>query len=36
MFASQVQPIGPSEADAAILPPHVVARFLRQHEWIIT
>jgi LmbE family N-acetylglucosaminyl deacetylase len=36
MFASQVQPIGPSAADAAILPPHVVSRFLRRHEWIIT
>jgi LmbE family N-acetylglucosaminyl deacetylase len=34
MFASQVEPIGPDAADAAILPPHVVARFTRRSEWI--
>jgi LmbE family N-acetylglucosaminyl deacetylase len=35
-FASQVRPIGPGPADSAILPPDVVARFLRDNEWIIT
>jgi LmbE family N-acetylglucosaminyl deacetylase len=34
-FASQVRPIGPSPNDAAILPPHVVARFLRPVEWFL-
>ncbi|MFI5496345.1 PIG-L deacetylase family protein [Actinoplanes sp. NPDC051859] len=31
-FRSQIAPLGPAEADAAILPPHVVARFLRPFE----
>lgn len=31
-FVTQVQPLGPEPADAAILPPHVVARFLRPFE----
>jgi LmbE family N-acetylglucosaminyl deacetylase len=35
-FKSQVQPVGPADVDAAILPPHVVARFLRRHELVIT
>jgi LmbE family N-acetylglucosaminyl deacetylase len=34
-FASQVEPLGPAIEDAAILPAHVVARFLRPYEWII-
>jgi LmbE family N-acetylglucosaminyl deacetylase len=36
MFTSQVEPIGPAPEDAAILPPHVVARFVRPYEWIVT
>jgi LmbE family N-acetylglucosaminyl deacetylase len=32
-FASQIRPIGPAPQDAAVLPPHVVARFLRAREW---
>jgi LmbE family N-acetylglucosaminyl deacetylase len=36
MFRSQVEPIGPADVDAAVLPPDVVARFTRRHEWIIT
>lgn len=36
MFGSQVEPLGPAVEDAAILPPHVVARFLRAYEWLIT
>jgi LmbE family N-acetylglucosaminyl deacetylase len=35
-FATQVLPIGAEPADAAILPPHVLARFLRPAEWIVT
>jgi LmbE family N-acetylglucosaminyl deacetylase len=35
-FTSQVEPLGPAFEDGAILPPHVVARFLRPCEWIIT
>jgi LmbE family N-acetylglucosaminyl deacetylase len=35
-FVSQVEPLGPAAGDAAILPPPVVARFLRPYEWIIT
>lgn len=31
-FESQVQPVGDAPADAAILPPHVVARFDRAEE----
>jgi LmbE family N-acetylglucosaminyl deacetylase len=31
-FDTQVRPIGPAAEDAAILPPHVVARFLRPCE----
>ncbi|WP_305785727.1 PIG-L deacetylase family protein [Symbioplanes lichenis] len=31
-FVSQVEPLGPAEADAAILPPHVLARFARPYE----
>ncbi|BCY08200.1 PIG-L deacetylase family protein [Actinoplanes sp. L3-i22] len=33
-FPSQTVPLGPAEADAAILPPHVVARFTRPFEVI--
>jgi LmbE family N-acetylglucosaminyl deacetylase len=36
MFRSQIEPIGPASADAAVLPPEVLARFVRPHEWIIT
>lgn len=32
-FSSQIRPLGSAPEDAAILPPHVVARFLRSHEW---
>jgi LmbE family N-acetylglucosaminyl deacetylase len=35
-FTSQVEPLGPAVEDAAILPPHVVARFIRPYEWIFT
>jgi LmbE family N-acetylglucosaminyl deacetylase len=31
-FPSQIAPLGPGEADAAILPPHVLARFARPFE----
>jgi LmbE family N-acetylglucosaminyl deacetylase len=31
-FPSQTEPLGPAEADAAILPPHVLARFTRDFE----
>jgi LmbE family N-acetylglucosaminyl deacetylase len=31
-FPSQTEPLGPAEADAAILPPHVLARFRRPYE----
>ncbi|GAA2616492.1 PIG-L deacetylase family protein [Paractinoplanes durhamensis] len=33
-FPSQIAPLGPAEADAAILPPHVLARFARPFEVI--
>jgi LmbE family N-acetylglucosaminyl deacetylase len=36
MFHSQIEPIGPAPEDAPVLPPEVVARFVRPHEWIIT
>jgi LmbE family N-acetylglucosaminyl deacetylase len=35
-FDTQVRPIGPEPEDAAILPPDVVARFLRSHEVVLT
>jgi hypothetical protein len=31
-FPSQTAPLGPAAADAAILPPHVLARFARPFE----
>ena len=31
-FPSQTEPLGPAEADAPILPPHVLARFARPFE----
>ena len=31
-FDTQVRPLGPQPADAAVLPPHVVAHFLRPFE----
>lgn len=34
-FVTQVRPLGPDPADAAILPGHVLARLVRSHEWII-
>jgi LmbE family N-acetylglucosaminyl deacetylase len=34
-FDTQVRPIGPGPADAAILPPHVVARFLGPVEQVV-
>jgi LmbE family N-acetylglucosaminyl deacetylase len=34
MFTSQVEPLGPSVDDAAILPPHVVSRFTRPFELV--
>jgi LmbE family N-acetylglucosaminyl deacetylase len=33
-FRSQIAPLGPAEADAAILPPHVLARFTRPFETV--
>ncbi|WFE39305.1 PIG-L family deacetylase [Micromonospora sp. WMMD998] len=33
-FHSQVRPLGPDPADAAILPPHVLARFARPYETV--
>jgi LmbE family N-acetylglucosaminyl deacetylase len=35
-FVSQVEPLGPQPADAPILPPHVLARFRRSREWVLT
>jgi hypothetical protein len=35
-FTSQVAPLGEAPEDAAVLPPHVVSRFTRSAEWIIT
>ncbi|WP_306208797.1 PIG-L deacetylase family protein [Actinoplanes sp. RD1] len=34
-FVSQIEPLGPAEADAAILPPHVLARFARPYEVVL-
>ncbi|WP_067502567.1 PIG-L deacetylase family protein [Actinoplanes sp. TFC3] len=31
-FPSQIAPLGPAEADAAILPPHIIERFTRSFE----
>jgi LmbE family N-acetylglucosaminyl deacetylase len=33
-FTSQVAPLGNAPADAAVLPPHVLARFNRPEEWV--
>ncbi|MFI5836588.1 PIG-L deacetylase family protein [Micromonospora sp. NPDC051300] len=33
-FHSQIRPLGPAPADAAILPPHVLARFTRPYETV--
>lgn len=33
-FTSQLEPLGPAPADAAVLPPHVVARFVAGAEWM--
>ncbi|GAA0575874.1 PIG-L family deacetylase [Paractinoplanes ferrugineus] len=33
-FPSQTEPLGPADADAPILPPHIVARFTRPFEVI--
>lgn len=35
-FASQVEPLGPAPGQAAILPPHVLARFRRPWEMVLT
>ncbi|GAA1644751.1 PIG-L deacetylase family protein [Actinoplanes couchii] len=35
-FPSQIAPLGPAEADAAILPPHVLARFTRPFEVVFS
>ena len=35
-FPSQIAPLGPAGADAAILPPHVLARFTRPFEVVFT
>lgn len=35
-FVTQVQPIGDTAADAAVLPPPVLARFARRSEWFVT
>ena len=35
-FPSQIAPLGPADADAAILPPHVLARFARPFEVLFT
>jgi LmbE family N-acetylglucosaminyl deacetylase len=34
-FDTQVRPLGPAPADAAILPPQVLARFVRPTEWVL-
>ncbi|MFF5081866.1 PIG-L deacetylase family protein [Actinoplanes sp. NPDC000266] len=34
-FPSQIHPLGPEPADAAILPPHVLARFARPFEVVL-
>jgi hypothetical protein len=31
-FRTQIHPLGPDPADAAVLPPHVLARFRRPFE----
>jgi LmbE family N-acetylglucosaminyl deacetylase len=36
LFRSQVEPIGPRVADAAVLSPATLARLIRSREWIIT
>lgn len=33
-FPSQIAPLGPAPDDAAILPPHVLARFTRPFEML--
>ncbi|MBB2947187.1 LmbE family N-acetylglucosaminyl deacetylase [Actinoplanes lutulentus] len=35
-FPSQIAALGPAEADAAILPPHILARFTRPFEVVFT
>ncbi|XVV16952.1 PIG-L deacetylase family protein [Actinoplanes sp. CA-131856] len=35
-FPSQIHPLGPEPADAAILPPYVLARFARPFEVVLT
>ncbi|MEU8819609.1 PIG-L family deacetylase [Actinoplanes sp. NPDC048796] len=35
-FPSQIRPLGPDPADTAILPPHVLARFARPFEVVLT
>jgi hypothetical protein len=34
-FTTQIEPLGPAPGDAAILPPHVVARFARSFEMVL-
>lgn len=34
-FRSQIEPLGPAAGDAAILPPHVLARFRRPFETVL-
>ncbi|MEV4351874.1 PIG-L family deacetylase [Actinoplanes sp. NPDC049596] len=34
-FPSQIHPLGPDPADAAILPPHILARFARSFEVVL-
>ncbi|HEX3705107.1 MAG TPA: PIG-L family deacetylase, partial [Mycobacteriales bacterium] len=35
-FVTQIHPIGPHAEDAAVLPPQVLARFVRPTEWIFS
>ncbi len=35
-FSSQITALGPAEADAAVLPPHVLAHFSRPYETLFT
>jgi LmbE family N-acetylglucosaminyl deacetylase len=35
-FATQIRPVGPTEADAAVLPPHVLERFTRPWEVVFS
>jgi hypothetical protein len=33
-FSSQISPLSDAEADQVVLPPHVLERLLRRHEYV--